>query len=130
MDKELKRKYIKYITELFNFMADNGYTKRPAPRVILNNNPQPDKDDLHKLTGFYDPDSKSVTIFTFQRALKDCLRSTAHEFIHHKQNLEGRLGNGAYNGDKITEDDKLVKLEEEAFLKGNMGFRRYTELRK
>ena len=43
------------------------------------------------------------------------MRSFAHEMIHHKQNLEGRLGNiGTTN---TNEDDHLLEIEKEAYLR-------------
>jgi hypothetical protein len=41
--------------------------------------------------------------------------------------MEGRLGNGAYEGDKITQDKKLIELEKEAYLYGNIAFRSFCE---
>lgn len=117
-----------YIKKLYNFMVENGYTLRPAPKFVLN-------DDylgggLLVPTAHYNPDTKTVTIFTNGRCVvkKDPLRSCAHELIHHKQNLEGRLGNGAYEGDKITQDKKLIELEKEAYLYGNIAFRSFCEI--
>ena len=53
------------------------------------------------------------------------MRSISHENIHHHQNLEGRLV--GYNGDTLGQDSKLDELESEAYLKGNMLFRKWTE---
>ena len=47
--------------------------------------------------------------------------------------LRERLADPAYGGDesyKITEDKNLVHLEAEAYLKGNMAFRSWTEVEK
>lgn len=125
MERILKDKYDRYIKSLLKYMDENGYTKKPFPKIILNEKKQ--KDNAHILTGYYDPDSKTITVFTADRHIKDCLRSIAHECVHHKQNMEGRLGDGAYSGNKIIEDDKLVGLEKEAYLNGNIAFRSWTE---
>ena len=66
-------------------------------------------------------------LFARGRHPKDVLRSFAHEMIHHYQNLEGRLTNDSYSGQEIINDDRLMKLEEEAYLKGNIVFRSWTE---
>ena len=71
-------------------------------------------------TAYYDPQSHEVHIYTDGRHPKDMLRSIAHELIHHKQNLEGRLQVGGYNGPGYyLENDKLKEVEHEAMLEGN-----------
>lgn len=114
------------MTSLYDYMVSRGYTSKPKPRVILNTKVQ-EGEPWCWSTGHYDPTDMSVTVFVNGRAEKDVLRSFAHELIHHKQNVDGRLGDGAYSGTEITEDNKLVKLEEEAYLKGNIAFRSWTE---
>lgn len=116
--------YKPYIKSLTNYMLKNGYTKKPLPKFVLNNEKQ---EGLFIKTGNYDPERKIVRAFINGRHPKDVLRSIAHELIHHSQNIEGRLGNGAYSGEEIINDDKLMKLEEEAYLKGNISFRSWTE---
>lgn len=119
--------YKKYIDSLVNFMGDHGYTTKPFPKIKLNNRKQ---DGVFIYTGYYDPENKVVTIFINNRHIKDWMRSLAHELLHHKQNIEGRLGKDAYSGDKITEDKKLINLEAEAYLYGNIAFRKWTEYMK
>ena len=126
MDRRLFLQYKQYINDLFNYMKRHGYTKGPAPSIVLNDTEQ-DCEEAFIRTGYYDPEKKSVTVFCNGRAIKDVLRSCAHEFIHHKQNVDGVIAKTNYTGDKITEDKALINLEEEAYLKGNMGFRSWTE---
>lgn len=124
------QEYKTYIKSLFNYMVKNGYTLRPAPKFVLNDEYQ--GGGLFVPTAHYNPDTKVVTIYTNGRSIvkKDPLRSCAHELIHHKQNLEGRLNKDAYNGDEITQDDKLTELEREAYSDGNLAFRSWTEIEK
>jgi len=68
-------------------------------------------------TAYYNPNNKSITLYTLNRHPKDILRSYAHEMIHHKQNLEGRLTN--IEGHNINEDDYLKEIELEAYKEGN-----------
>ena len=45
--------------------------------------------------------------------------------IHHKQNLEGRLGKiGTTN---TNEDNHLLEIEKEAYLEGNVTFRNWED---
>jgi ribosomal protein S16 len=122
----IRTKYEPYIKSLLRFLAENGYTKKPYPSIVLNNKRQ-DCDEAFIRTGYYDPENKQVVVFTNGRNMKDVLRSFAHECVHHKQNLDGRLGKGAYSGDRIVDDKKLINLELEAFRDGNLGFRKWTE---
>lgn len=120
--KKHRTDYEKHIKELAEFMDTNGCPLRPFPKIKLSNKKQ---DGLLIKTGFYDPDNKTITIFVNDRHIKDCLRSLAHEFIHHNQNLEGRLTN--YHGDTLGQDEALDMLESEAYNRGNILFRKWTE---
>ena len=73
----------------------------------------------------HNPSDKSITLFVKDRHIKDILRSAAHELIHHNQNIEGRLV--GYEGDRVVDDDVLKELEREAYEKGNILFRSWTE---
>ena len=119
------RKYKKLIVSLIQFMVKNGYTIKPLPKVIFNDEQQ--EEDVFIKTGYYDPNNMEVYVFTNDRHIKDILRSLAHELIHHKQNVDGRLGAGSYDGETIYNDEKLQRLEEEAYLRGNIAFRTWTE---
>jgi hypothetical protein len=87
-----------------------------------------DKENASRLLGrtaYYDPNEKSITLYTFGRHPKDVLRSFAHEMIHHEQNLNGALGNiGTTN---TNEDGDLDKIEREAYEKGNIMLRNWED---
>lgn len=128
MKSNLKENYKYYLISIFDYMERNGYTSKPMPKVVLINKEQSYNPFIS--TANYDPDKKQVNLYTKDRHIKDVLRSYAHELIHHKQNMEGRLGEGSYSGQEITEDEKLIKLEKEAYLNGNIAFRSWTEVMK
>ena len=113
----------KYFNEIGNYMEDNGLHVKPFPSVELNRDEQ---SGLFIKTGHYEPENKKVVLFVFDRHPKDILRSFAHEMVHHAQNLRGEdLG---FSGDDDVKDNKrLEKLESEAYLKGNIFFRKWTE---
>ncbi len=118
--------YLPYAKSLAKFMADRGYTVRPFPKIILDNESQ--GDGVFVKTGYFDPDSNGIRLFVNGRHPKDVLRTLAHELIHWKQQKTGALADSGYSGDEITEDKNLVHLEAEAYLKGNMAFRAWTEV--
>lgn len=129
MKKHNKRKkhfnYEPYIKSLMVFF-NKKYNIKPYPTIKLSNLNQGENELLIK-TGYYDPSQNMIKLFIHNRHIKDVLRSLSHELVHHYQNLENRLGADDYSGQEIIHDDKLMKLEEEAYLKGNIVFRSWTE---
>lgn len=114
--------YIKSLAEFIN----KTYKVKPYPKIKISNKNQ-EEEKVFVKTAWYDPQEKLVMLYARNRWPKDVLRSFCHEMIHHYQNLEGRLANDAYSGEEIINDDRLMKLEEEAYLKGNIVFRSWTE---
>ena len=106
-----------------NFMKNEGLNVYPFPDIELN---WDDQDGLFIKTGYYLPGEKKVVLFCKDRHPKDILRSYAHEMIHHMQNLNGDDLNFS-SEDDVKDNDKLEKLESEAYLKGNIYFRKWTE---
>jgi len=98
------------------------------PRLFLRTDAQNAKTPLGK-TAYYNPAESSVTIYISGRHVKDVLRSLAHELIHHHQNERGDLANCAgETGPGYAQKNKnLRKMEEEAYLKGNMLFRDWED---
>ena len=128
--RNMKRKkkhfnYEPYIKSLMIFF-NKKYNIKPYPTIKLSNLNQGENELLIK-TGYYDPSQNMIKLFIHNRHIKDVLRSLSHELVHHYQNLENRLGADDYSGQEIIHDDKLMKLEEEAYLKGNIVFRSWTE---
>lgn len=124
MKRETVDKYRRYMVSLMEYF-NKQYKIKPYPKIKLNTTKQ--TDDVFGRTGYYDPSKKEIVVFVCDRFFKDALRSFSHELVHHYQNLENRLKTGDYDGDEIINDDKLMKLEEEAYLKGNIVFRSWTE---
>jgi hypothetical protein len=56
---------------------------------------------------------------------KDVMRSFAHEMIHHMQNCDDRLNN--ITTQNTNEEGDLPEIEREAYEKGNMTFRNWTD---
>lgn len=116
--------YKPYIVSLAEFMLKNGYTVKPLPKIVLKKDKQ---EGLFIVTGYYDSSNKQVVLYTTDRHPKDVLRSLAHELIHHKQFEDGRIKPEDCEENQITKNDKIVPFEEEAYLKGNIAFRSWTE---
>lgn len=122
MAKKHRIDYEKYIKDLASWLDGHGLNLKPFPTVKLSNRSQ---DGVFISTGNYNPETKVITLYVNGRHIKDVLRSFAHECVHHNQNLEGRLV--GYSGTRTSEDDTLTHLEEEAYERGNILFRNWTE---
>lgn len=113
----------KLITSLSHFMDESGLHVKPFPKVELKWN---DQNGIFIKTGYYSPEEKKITIFCKDRHIKDILRSFAHEMIHHAQNLDGKNLDFT-SEDGLADNDELEKIEGDAYLRGNLYFRRWTE---
>ena len=115
--------YKPYVKSLVKYMLDNGYTQKPLPILVLNDKKQK---GVFISTGKYMPSDKLIVLYINERHPKDVLRSLAHELIHHNQYIDGDLTEDMC-AERITDSKQIVPLEEEAYLKGNIAFRSWTE---
>ncbi len=121
--------YIKpLIKKLVTFAKDRLKFKHP-PRLFLRSDLENGNNSLGK-TAFYNPGEKSITLYTTNRHPKDILRSFAHELVHHCQNERGDLRPDkmkTMNKNYAQECPHMRKMEEEAYLQGNMCFRDWED---
>jgi hypothetical protein len=117
--------YPKLIKSLTEYMLDKGMNIRPLPKVKFVNDDVENARDFFGKTAYYDPNNRVVVLYTMNRHPKDIMRSFAHEMIHHMQNCEDRLGN--IQTQDTNEDGDLPEIEREAYEKGNMTFRNWTD---
>jgi len=78
-------------------------------------------------TAFYDPVEKSITVYTTGRHMKDCLRSLAHELVHHTQNCRGDLENRPTGPGYAQEDAHMRDMEREAYERGQLALRDFED---
>jgi hypothetical protein len=110
---------------LSKFMINNGMNIQPLPKVKIISNDEENASNLLGKTAYYNPNDKSITLYTKDRHPKDICRSFTHEMVHHEQNLEDRLNN--INTTNTNEDGALPEIEREAYEKGNMMFRNWED---
>tara|TARA_B100001250_G_C19808048_1_gene794347 strand:- start:1309 stop:2148 length:840 start_codon:yes stop_codon:yes gene_type:complete len=99
------------------------------PRLFLKKD-KFNSESLLGRTAHYDPAEKAVTIFISGRHPKDILRSFTHELVHHAQNLRGDLAPEkmkTMNRNYAQECPHMRKMEQEAYLEGNMCFRDWED---
>jgi hypothetical protein len=108
-----------------HFNQKYGFSKPPV--MVFDSDPSNQPNVLGK-TAYYDPSTLEIHVYTDGRHPKDMLRSIAHELIHHRQNLEGRLDVGGYHGEGYyLKNEELKKLEQEAMKDGNETLREYED---
>ena len=117
--------YKQQIKDLTKHMIKKGMNILPLPKVIFKHGDQENASQFLGKTAYYSPSDMTIVLYTEGRHPKDIVRSFAHEMVHHIQNLEGRLG--GINTTNTQEDDNLNDIEREAYTKGNMTFRNWTD---
>ena len=123
MQDDLKR----WLLDLAKFMVENGYVSLPLPKVRFDDSVQNEDDPRTFKTGNYSESDDVITLYTAGRAIKDILRTFAHELIHVRQRQDGRLGKDVTTGNAIADDRGLREIEGEAFMKGSLALRDWTE---
>jgi len=114
------------IQDLYSFSQDRFGFKKPASLELKSdpNNTSP----LGK-TAHYDPSTMKVVIYVDGRHPKDIMRSFAHELVHHTQNEKGMFDNPMNSTEEgyAQKNSHLRKMEEEAYLEGNMCLRDWED---
>jgi hypothetical protein len=102
-----------------------GFDKDPI--LIFESDPKNGQMTLGK-TAYYEPQDMRVTVFVDNRHPKDIMRSISHELVHHAQNCDGQFDKNFGVGEGYAQNDKhLRKMEEDAYLRGNMCFRDWED---
>lgn len=125
MDKNFK----KHLAGLTEYLKECGWNISPYPTVVTRND-DAEAQNLFGKTAYYDPQDKTVVLYISGRHPKDVLRSYAHEMRHHHQFLSGMMSSenvGSPDPKYAQNNEHLRKLEEDAFLNGNMAFRDYCD---
>ena len=120
-----KFSYPPMIKSLTEYMLDKGMNIRPLPKVKFVDNDAENAQNFFGKTAYYDPNNRVIVLYTMNRHPKDVMRSYAHEMIHHEQNCNGKLQN--ITTQNTNEEGNLPEIEREAYEKGNMTFRNWTD---
>jgi phosphopantetheine adenylyltransferase len=120
-----KFSYPPLVKSLTKYMLDKGMNIKPLPKVKFIDNDTENAKDFFGKTAHYDPSNRVIVLYTMERHPKDVMRSFAHEMIHHEQNCNGKLQN--ITTQNTNEEGDLPEIEREAYEKGNMTFRNWTD---
>ena len=115
-----------YSDDLMEFFHQK-YKLQNKPQVHFQDDVENSQNPLGK-TAQYDPHEQSITVFITGRHVKDCLRSLAHELVHHMQCERGDLENiGPTEPGYAQKDGHMREMEREAYEKGNLCFRDWED---
>ena len=121
------------LKEMLEHYRQEGLRLDPFPKIRFVRS-EKEAIDIYGRTGYYDPATMEIVVFTKDRHPKDVLRSLSHELIHHDQNLKGLFNTPQANagGDATYAQDNpyLRRMEMDANLRGNMMFRDFTDAKK
>jgi phosphopantetheine adenylyltransferase len=117
--------YPTLLSSLIQYMISKGMNIRPLPKVKFIDNDSENAKNFFGKTAYYDPNKRVIVLYTMDRHPKDVMRSFAHEMIHHEQNCNGKLNN--ITTQNTNEGGDLPEIEREAYEKGNMTFRNWTD---
>lgn len=118
-----------WVKKVLAYARANGYKIDPIPTLnLIDGTTQKNSiDNLLIQTGYYTPSNSQITLFIDNRHLKDILRSYCHELIHHMQNIENSDYIRRIYSQNIIDSPELEEIEGEAYFKGNILFRSFTE---
>jgi len=118
---------IKTMLEDFYPFAKKRLDFDQEPQIIFESDAENGKLALGK-TAYYEPARMSVTVYVDNRHPKDIMRSLSHELVHHAQNCDGQFDVNHGMGEGYAQNDEhLRKMEEDAYLRGNMCFRDWED---
>jgi hypothetical protein len=122
----LYRKYQKYFDSLLDHLKKELNIDKSV-RIVLEDDEENGKKVLGRTGGYINQEIK-IHIFCSGRHIKDIMRSLSHEMVHHKQNLRGEFKHPEPTTKGYAQSNKhLRKMEEEAYLKGNILFRDWED---
>ena len=102
-----------------------GFNREPS--IVFESDLENAKKSLGK-TAHYEPASGTITVYVDSRHPKDIMRSFSHELVHHTQNCDGQFEAPMEMGEGYAQSDEhLRKMEEDAYLRGNMTFRDWED---
>ena len=101
----------------------------PSIQLVDSSTVKNSRSDLLISTGGYIPALNSIVLYIDNRHIKDILRSYCHELVHHNQNLENNdyLRRVLGRPDDLVDNAQLEEIEGDAYLRGNLLFRKFTE---
>ena len=122
--------FLEYADDVVSFFKENGIDLgEKAPEISFDASPV-SRFDVFAPTGHYDFTKDVITLRTAERQAKDVLRTFCHELVHAWQFRRDPEGYAKFDKTGSLKDNpELLEFEREAYEKGNVLFRMWTEAR-
>lgn len=120
--------FFEYAADIIEFFEQNGMDfKGTVPKIILDDSKN-SRFDVFAKTGKYNWSNDTITLVIENRHAKDIMRTLCHELIHAWQfRSNPQLFKMLDKSGNLKDNKQLLKYEAEAYEKGNILFRMYTE---
>lgn len=122
--------FLEYADDIILFFKENGLDLgEKTPKISFDASPV-SRFDVFAPTGHYNFTNDEITLRTDNRHAKDIIRTFCHELVHvwqYRRDPEGyvkfdKTGN-------LKDNPELLEYEREAYERGNVLFRMWTEAR-
>ena len=122
--------FLEYADDVISFYRENGIDMgEKAPKIVFDAAPV-SRFDVFAPTGHYDFTKDEITLKTDNRHAKDIMRTLCHELVHAWQYRNDPKGFTEFSkAGKLKDNPELLEFEREAYEKGNVLFRMWTEAR-
>ncbi len=105
-----------------------GFNGRPV--IVFQSDPE-NGGKVFGRTAFFDPGTKTITIYVDNRHPKDMLRSMSHELVHQSQCERGEFNDLPEVGEGYGQSNwNLRNMEREAYESGKRVFRAFEDIHK
>lgn len=119
-----------YADDIISFYRENGIDLgEKAPEISFDDS-RVSRFDVFAPTGHYDFTKDEITLRTDNRHAKDIMRTLCHELVHAWQFRRDPEGYMKFDKTGSLKDNQtLLEFEREAYERGNILFRMWTETR-
>lgn len=123
--------FLEYAADVVSFFRENGIDLgEKAPEISFDPSPA-SRFDVFAPTGHYDFAKDEITLRIDNRHAKDIMRTLCHELVHAWQYRRDPEGFAEFDKARSLKDNpELLEFEREAYERGNVLFRMWTEARK
>lgn len=122
--------FLEYADDVISFFRENGIDLgEKAPEISFDASPA-SRFDVFAPTGHYNFVDDEITLRTDNRHAKDIMRTLCHELVHawqYRRDPEGYMKFDKTGS--LKDNQELLEYEREAYERGNVLFRMWTEAR-
>jgi len=102
-----KPQYADDIEKFVKWVCTKLHINMDMPNIIYSD--EKEQENQHR-TGWYNPETNHLWVYTGKRNLVDIMRTLAHELSHHKQKLDGDTTHNNATSDIETQADEAAGM--------------------